>query len=109
MTNASPRPWRLAESVTGKLAIVDATNNGRSTASGRVLNLPRRTPSGFDGLKNAALILRAVNAHDQMREVLEAAQRYFHDASLCPPEGHRGQCAKITAALAAAEGETDAR
>jgi hypothetical protein len=58
-----------------------------------------------DGREAAEFLAKAGNAYDAMREALKAAQRYFHDASLCPPEGHRGQCAKITAALAAAEGD----
>lgn len=34
-------PWEVVENWQGKIAIVDATNNGRDVTSGRVLNLPR--------------------------------------------------------------------
>lgn len=34
-------PWRVVENWRGKLAIVDATNDGKSTDSGRICNLPR--------------------------------------------------------------------
>ncbi len=38
-------PWRVVQNWCGKIAIVDATNDGESTTSGRVCNVPQ----GKDG------------------------------------------------------------
>lgn len=52
-------PWKVVENWRGKIAVVDATNNGKDVTSGRVFNLPR----GKDGRGRlvADEIVRLVN------------------------------------------------
>jgi hypothetical protein len=51
-------PWKVVQNRLGKIAIVDATNNGFDTTSGRVCNLPRENGRG---LKIARAICNAIN------------------------------------------------
>jgi hypothetical protein len=53
-------PWKVVTNHTGKIAIVDCTNDGVSTTSGRVLNLAQGKDS--KGLRIAQHICNVVNA-----------------------------------------------
>ncbi len=65
MTTPSPHklylPWRVVENWSGKLAIVDSRNDGKTTSSGRVCNLPK----GKDGRGKyiALMICAAMNSY----------------------------------------------
>jgi hypothetical protein len=60
MMNELNLPWRVVQNWRGKIALVDATNNGEDTVSGRICNLPR----GKDdrGLRIAKAICDTMNA-----------------------------------------------
>jgi len=58
-------PWRVVENWRGKIAIVDANNNGEDTRTGRVCNLPQG--KNGRGLEVAQAICDAINAKHKFR------------------------------------------
>ena len=62
-------------------------------------------PEAMEGYANAALIVRAVNAHDELVEALEVVNRYLRQWAGSHYETlHEAQI--VRAALAKAKGET---
>lgn len=94
--STTARPWRQGA------RLLDVTANGRIVA--HVTCASDHPATEATAHANAAFIVRAVNAHDAMREALELlymSHHPRHSADPCDCEG----CDKARAALALAEGK----
>ncbi len=82
--SGSPRPWHVIQDSSTTCGIVDASNE-------YCVVIP-----DFIAQENAALIVQAVNAHDEIVEALKQARDVLHD------NGYGDLVAVIDAALAKA-------
>jgi len=107
--NATPRPWHVDNTGKGEAAIASekgriiATIHDRYDASGHLVKC---------GEHNAALIIRAVNSHDEMKRVLTDALHWTEYAREYLPQDdnmRRDRATTIAAEICVVLAKTEAR
>ncbi len=103
---ATPRPWCSDERANNTVVIEgpdnpDATKPAEEYNGGKVICIML----GPDAAANAALIVRAVNAHDRLVEALDDARQWISQYVDGTGAEFGEAVAKVDAALALARGE----